>query len=145
MSLLLLPVGTIPVGMQVSITSGNQFDGTQSAGTTTLAAGMTKFAPAAAGGLFNFEQSEPIVVHHILADFGVNVTWTLNVVDLDDSGAIIAGETLTYADGTGVAHLSFVTAIVLGPKQAVQLITSGGAAHAKIARAWATTFRGYQG
>ena len=145
MATLLLPVGTCPVGIQQIITSGSQFDGARSTTTPTLANGMTKFPTDTKGGLFDFEQNEPIVIHHIVADFGVSVSWTLEIANLDSTGAIISGETMTMATGTGDKYVSAVTQLVLGPRQAVQLITSGGASAKKIARVWATTFRGYQG
>lgn len=142
---LLLPVGVSPVGIQQLITAGAQFDGAKSTSAQTSGNGMTKFATDTKGGLFNFEQSEPIVVHHILADFGVNLTWSIKVVNLDALGAIIPGETLIFADGTGVAHVSHVTEIILGYRQAIQLITSGGAGAQKVGRVWATTCRGFAG
>lgn len=145
MATLLLPVGTCPVGIQQIITSGSQFDGARSTTTPTLANGMTKFPTDTKGGLFDFEQSEPIIVHHILADFGVNVTWSIKVVNLDALGSIISGETLIFADGTATAHVSHVTEIILGYRQAIQLITSGGASAKKVGRVWATTCRGFPG
>jgi hypothetical protein len=141
---LLLPVGTIPVGIQQLITSGSQFDGAVSTTTATSGQGMTKYPTDTKGGFFNFENNEPIVVHHILADFGVAVTYTFSVVNLDAAGAVIAGESLVFATGTAASFIQ-TTSIVLGTKQAVKLVTSGGAGAAKVARVWATTFRGYQG
>jgi len=142
---LLYPVGTSPVGIQQIITSGSHFNGAASDSAQTAGNGMTKYATDVKGGLFDFEQTEPIVVHHILADFGVSVTWTVNVVNLDPAGAVISGETLQLATGTGDKYASAVTAVILGHRQALQLITSGGGAARKIARVWATTSRGFQG
>ena len=142
---LLYAVGTSPVGIQQIITSGSQFDGAAPTTAQTAANGMTKYATDTKGGLFNFEQSEPIVVHHILADFGVDVTWSIKVVNLDALGSIISGETLIFADGTATAHVSHVTEIILGYRQAIQIITSGGASARKVGRVWATTCRGFPG
>jgi hypothetical protein len=141
----LLTVGSIPVGIQQIITSGSQFDGAVSTSTLTSANGMNKYATDTKGGLFNFEQTEPIVVHHILADFGVSVTWTVYSVNLDANGAIIAAETVRLDTGSGDKYAAAATAIILGPRQALQLITSGGASAAKVARVWATTSRGFDG
>jgi hypothetical protein len=104
---------------------------------------MNKYATDTKGGLFDFEQSEPIVVHNVMADFGGSVTYSLYVVNLDANGAVIAGESLLITSGTA-ATLSYVSRLTLGVKQAVQLITTGASAAMK-ARSWATSCRGFQG
>jgi len=141
---LLIGVGTAPVGIQHLITSGAQFTGAKPTTTATIGNGMNKFPTDTVGGLFDFEQSEPIVVHNVMADFGVSVTYSLYIVNLDANGAVISGESLLVTSGTA-ATLSYISRLTLGAKQAAQLITSGGGASAKMARAWATTCRGFQG
>ena len=138
---LILSVGVSPVGIQQIITSGSQFTGAASDSAQTQGQGMTKYATDTKGGLFYFENSEPIIVHHILADFGVSVTYTFTVVNLDANDAVIAGETITLATGAA-ATFSLTTPLVLGTKQAIRLITSGGVAAAKVCRVWASTARG---
>lgn len=138
---LILSVGVSPVGIQQIITSGSQFTGAASDSAQTQGQGMTKYATDTKGGLFYFEQNEPIIVHHILADFGVAVTYTFTVVNLDAADAVIAGETIILATGTA-ATFSLTTPLVLGTKQAIRLITSGGAGATKVCRVWASTARG---
>jgi phosphohistidine swiveling domain-containing protein len=138
-----LTVGTLPVGIQQLITAGSQFNGARSTSTLTTGNGMNKYATDVKGGLFDFEQGEPIVVHDVMADFGGSVTYSIYIVNLDAAGAVIAGESLLVATGTA-ATLAYVVPLTLGSKQAVQLITSGATAAMK-ARSWATTSRGYDG
>lgn len=140
---LLYPVGAVAVGIQQLITAGSQFDGARSTSALTTGNGMNKYATDTKGGLFDFEQSEPIVVHNVMADFGGSVTYSLYVVNLDGAGAVISGESMLVTSGTG-ATLSYVSRLTLGPKQAVQLITSGATAAMK-GRAWATICRMFQG
>jgi hypothetical protein len=142
MSLLYL-VGTSPAGIQQLITAGSQFNGARSTSTLSTGNGMNKYATDTKGGLFDFEQTEPIVVHNVMADFGGSVTYSVYIVNLDAGGAVISGESLLLTTGTA-ATLSYVSRLTLGVKQAVQLVTSGASA-AMLARAWATTCRGFQG
>jgi len=141
---LLLAAGTSPVGIQQLITAGSQFNGARSTSALTAGNGMNKYATDVKGGLFDFEQIEPVMVHNILADFGGSVTYTVNLINFDDAGAVIPGETLLFTTGTGVSLNLALQHVVLGPKQAVQLITTGATAAMK-ARVWATTARGFMG
>ncbi len=138
-----LLVGTSPVGIQQLITAGSQFNGARSDSTLSTGNGMNKYATDIKGGLFDFEQSEPIVVHNVMADFGTAIPYSVYIVNLDTTGAIIAGESLLVTSGTA-ATLSYVSRLTLGVKQAVQLITTGATLAMK-ARSWATTCRGFQG
>jgi hypothetical protein len=140
---LLYPVGAVAVGIQQLITAGSQFNGARSDSALTTGNGMNKYATDTKGGLFDFEQSEPIVVHNVMADFGGSVTYSVYIVNLDDAGAVLAGESMLVTSGTA-ASLSYVSRLTLGPKQAVQLITSGASAAMK-GRAWATICRMFQG
>jgi hypothetical protein len=138
-----LQVGTVPVGIQQLITAASQFNGARSTSTLTTGNGMNKYATDVKGGLFDFEQSEPIVVHDVFADFGGSVTYSVYVVNLDAAGAVIAGESMLVTTGTA-ATLNYISEMTLGSKQAIQLITSGATGAMK-ARVWATTSRGYDG
>jgi hypothetical protein len=104
---------------------------------------MTKFATDIKGGLFDFEQSEPIVVHNVMADFGSSIAYQVFIVNLDTTGAVISGESMLLTSGTA-ATLSYITRLTLGPSQAVQIKTTTATA-AMVARCWATTCRGFQG
>jgi hypothetical protein len=140
---LLIGVGTAPVGIQHLATAGSQFTGARPTTTPTNGNGMNKFPTDTVGGLFDFEQSEPIVVHNVMADFGTSVPYSIYIVNLDAAGAVIAGESLLVTSGTA-ATLSYVSRLTLGAQQAVQLITTGATLAMK-ARSWATTCRGFQG
>jgi hypothetical protein len=140
---LLYPVGTTAVGIQQLITAGSQFEGSKSTSAQTSGNGMTKFATDTKGGLFNFEQTEPIVVHNVMADFGSSIAYQVFISNLDAAGAIISGESMLYASGTA-ATLSLASRITLGVNQAVFLKTTT-ATVAMIGRCWATTCRGFQG
>jgi len=140
---LLIGVGTAPVGIQHLITAGSQLTGARPTTTPVIGNGMNKFPTDTVGGLFDFEQSEPIVVHNVMADFGGSVTYSIYIVNLDANGGVISGESLLVTSGTA-ATLSYVSRLTLGHKQAVQLITSGASAAMK-ARSWATSCRGFQG
>jgi len=140
---LLLDVGVMPVGIQQRITAGSQFNGAASTSAQTVANGMTKFATDTKGGLFNFEQNEPIVVHHLIANFGTSIAHQVFIVNLDAAGAVIAGESLLIASGTAT-FISLIPQVVLGVKQAIQLTTTG-ATLAMVGAAWANTTRGFVG
>jgi hypothetical protein len=141
---LAISVGTSPVGIQQLITAASQFNGARSDSTLTAGNGMNKYATDTKGGLFDFEQSEPVIVHNILADFGGSVTYTVYIVNLDAAGAVIPGESLLLATGTGALLNLALQHIVLGSKQALQLTTTGATAAMK-ARVWATAARGFMG
>ena len=140
---LLIGVGTAPVGIQQLITAGSQFDGAKSTSTQTTGNGMNKFATDTKGGLFDFEQSEPIVVHNVMVDFGSSIAYQVFIVNLDANGAVISGESMLLTSGTA-ATLSYITRLTLGVKQAVQIKTTTASA-AMVSRCWATTCRGFQG
>jgi len=140
---LLLAVGTSPVGIQQLITAASQFTGAASTSAQTLGNGMTKFATDTKGGLFNFEQTEPIVVHNVMADFGGSIPYNVYIVNLDANGAVISGESMLYASGTA-ATLSLTSRLTLGVNQAVQIKTTTATA-AMVGRVWATSCRGFQG
>lgn len=140
---LLIPVGVMPAGIQQKITAGSQFNGVASTSAQTSANGMTKFATDVKGGLFNFEQSEPIVVHHLIANFGTSIAHQVFIVNLDSTGAVIAGESLLIASGTA-AFISLIPQVVLGVGQAIQLTTTG-ATLAMVGTVWANTTRGFVG
>lgn len=138
-----LLVGTGPVGIQQLITAGSQFDGAKSTSVITTGNGMNKYATDTKGGLFNFEQSEPIVVHNVMADFGSSIAYQVFIVNLDATGAVISGESMLLTSGTA-ATLSLTSRLTLGVNQAVQIKTTTATA-AMVARCWATTCRGFQG
>jgi len=140
---LLYSVGVSPVGIQQLITAGSQFNGAVSTSVQTAGNGMTKFATDVKGGLFNFEQTEPIVVHNVMADFGSSIAYQVFIVNLDAAGAVISGESMLLTSGTA-ATLSLTTRLTLGVNQAVQVKTTTATA-AMVGRCWATSCRGFQG
>jgi hypothetical protein len=140
---LLLSVGVMPVGIQQKITAGSQFNGAASTSVQSVQNGMTKFATDTKGGLFNFEQNEPIVVQQILANLGTSIAYQVSIVSLDSAGVVIAGESLLLASGTA-ATVSLTPKIMLGVGQAIQLTTTG-ATVTMVGAAWANTYRGFVG
>jgi hypothetical protein len=138
-----LAVGVMPVGIQQKITAGSQFNGAASTSAQTAANGMTKFATDVKGGLFNFEQNEPIVIHQVLANLGTSIAYQVNIVNLDSTGAVIAGESILLASGTA-ASVFLTPQVVLGAGQAIQLTTTG-ATLAMVGTVWANTTRGFVG
>src|SRR5574343_508540 len=93
--------GSLSVGIQQAITAGQQFTGVAPGGTASVANGCNKFAAHANGGLFNFEQTEPIIVDTFYAAFGAAVgTWTLSIVNLATNGTPIAGEKFLVESGS---------------------------------------------
>jgi len=90
--------------------------------------GIYRYPTQAAGGLFYWDGAkEPMVINSFLVTLSVgNVT--LSLVNLNSSGAPIAGEEFELAKGTGVTTLNLPTfGLVILQRQALKLVTSTAA------------------
>lgn len=140
-----LPIQTSEsVAIQHKITAGGQFDGTTPAGEVTAANYTNKFPASAAGGLFWFENTKPIVVHTARADFGSSIAHTLSVVNVDATGAPVAGEEIVILSATAQYMNLEDERVTLMPGQALKLVTTGGtqAMFATVAAMLEISFRG---
>lgn len=131
-------VSAAPVGIQQSVASGSAFDGTIPDTAVTFANGLNKFAESSAGGLFFFENLRPVALTSYAVYFGASVDYQVAVVSLDDTNAKIAGDRIVIAEGTathitGPAQYGFI----LGPRQALEIVTDGPSGAAMRAQAWA--------
>lgn len=134
------PVLDYAIGIQQRINAGHNFNGSlPSAVGAVREHGCTKFAAANTGGLFYFEGDYNVVVEQFMFDFGdgASVDWTLSVVNLDDDGAVIAGESTRIHEGKNEEFFSQYTYmhLLLAPRQALQLVTTGGNKD-MVARIW---------
>lgn len=143
------PSTNLAVGIEHAITAGGNFDGTlpvfSAQSPITMGHGMNRFPAGATGGLFFFENNENILVQQYTFDFGSVVDWTLSIVNLDDTGAVVSGEACRLDSGHG-AYAARVENmhVLIGANQALKLTTEGGT-QAMRAWVWACTQRGSQG
>lgn len=131
-------VSAAPVGIQQSVASGSGFDGTIPATEMTYQNGLNKFAEDTSAGLFFFENLRPVALTSYAAYFGAPVDYQVAVVSLDDTNTKIAGDRIVIAEGTathitGPAQYGFI----LGPRQALEILTDGPSGAAMRAQAWA--------
>lgn len=140
--------------------AGHLFDGTlpQAAGVradSPIDAGFSiyKYAALSAdgGGLFFWNNTEPLVCSQIHVDLGAAGNITVKLVNLDpahindDQPAILSGESITIEAATGVNFIALDEArlkTLLLPYQAIQIITTNSTA-AQIAQVVASLERTY--
>lgn len=106
--------------------SAGNFNGTLPIGSVSVGNGMNKFPAGTTGGLFHFEQKEPIVIQQYLFEFGASVSYTVALVNLDADGNEIAGEALILEQGTA-ERTKYVENLLLTVGQALK-VTAGGTA-----------------
>lgn len=123
---LLIEAGRSPIGIQQQTTGAGVFDGSAPAVTPTAANGMNKYALVVAGGLFNFEQSEPIKILQYQFDLGASVAYSIAIVNLDADGAVISGESMVI-DAATSRYPSTRNPFWLTARQALQIIVAGAA------------------
>jgi hypothetical protein len=123
---LLIEAGRSPVGIQQQTAIGGSFDGTAPAGDPVAANGMNKYSALTAGGLFNFAQGEPIKILQYQFDLGASVAYSIAIVNLDSTGAVISGESMVIDTGTS-RYPSTRTPFWLTARQALQIIVAGAA------------------
>lgn len=131
-------------GIQQRITAGGAFNGTLPPGDTTDAGvatsnGMYKYTAAATGGLFFWSGNEAVRVVQFHADFGAGAeTASLFLVNLDEAGAPISGESMLIVSVSGQQTLSLgeshIYQLTLLKNQALKLVSSNTNA-AQIAQA----------
>lgn len=122
-----------PTAILQRITATNQFDGTLSAGaeSTTRNGSMYEFAAAAAGGLFYWDNSEPMVIDQVLVDLGAAGNCEIYIVNLDAAYAPITTERWQIANELNVRYVEInkgSTQITLLPFQALQIVSTASAA-----------------
>lgn len=152
--------GTASTAIQQRMASGHLFTGAlpQAAGVRADSPVGTdksifKYAQLAAdgGGLFFWNNNEPLICSQIHIDLGAAGDITINLVNLDptkvedDLPAILAGESMLIEQATGVRFIAldearFKTTIM--PYQGIQIITTNSSA-AQIAQVVASLERGY--
>lgn len=151
---------SVATAIQQRITAAGNFDGTlpQAAGPVRADSpiyqpgnSIYKYAPAAKGGLFFWNNVEPLVLSQIHLDLGAASDVTVKIVNLDptkindDSPAILAGESMTIEQATGVTFMALDEArlkTILLPYQGI-LITSTANAAVQIAQVLASLERTY--
>jgi 3-hydroxymyristoyl/3-hydroxydecanoyl-(acyl carrier protein) dehydratase len=151
---------SISTAIQQRISSGNFFDGTlpQAAGPVRADSplyvpgnSIYKYAAAAAGGLFFWNNPESLVCSQIHVDLGASGNITVSIVNLDpahindDSPAILAGEAMIIEQATAVRFIALDEArfkTILLPFQAIQIVTTASGA-AQIAQVVASLEKTY--
>jgi hypothetical protein len=144
---LLITTGVSTVGIQHLITAGQQFTGVIPPITPTpptFANNLTKFAIASTGGLFNFENSETVIVTQYAFNFNAATAYELALVNLDNTGAVIAAETQIIYSDTATTLFTQPQRIILGARQALRLVTTNAVA-AMCAQVYAVQERGFRG
>lgn len=141
------PAANYPTGILQRINAAQQFTGAAHPGaqTTTRNGSMYEYAAADAGGLFYWDNQEPMVIDQILVDLGATGTCDIYLVNLDANNAVIAGERWrihTSPSGQYIALNHATLELVVGPKQAIQII-SGTSAAAKTALVTGSIERAY--
>ena len=132
--------------IQQRINSGQFFNGTLPTGNSTFgtapASPIYKYTAQNAGGLFYWDNNEPVLCTQINVDLGASANISLYIVNLDpasvQAGAptVVAGESVLIAQATAVALLNLDHAhfqATLLPFQGLQLVTTASGA-APIAR-----------
>ena len=131
-------------GIQHQVTAGAQFTGelptvSSPAHVVTFANALNKFVADIKGGLFDFEQEEPLRVMQYHFDLGSSIAYVLTVETYDATGTVIAGESMQLLSAT--ARIVVGTPNwALGKNQKLKLTTSGASA-AMIARIHVVTAR----
>mgnify|MGYP001389392958 CR=1 FL=1 len=121
---LAVPASRSSVGIHQKTSAGGAFDGTLAPGNATFANGLNKYADAATGGLFNFEQDAPLTIMQYHFDLGASVVYTISIVNLDANGAPISGEELQIDTGTGRYPFTRSPFILL-VRQALKIVVAG--------------------
>lgn len=126
-----------PTSILHRVTGAGMFNGTEPPGplTTSRNGSLYEYPIAATGGLFYWEDQEPMIVDQILVDFGeTSNTATIYLVNLDDNNLPVTGERwqLYPSSFAGpsqmVVLLQTAFKVIVGPKQAIQIISGEGAA-----------------
>lgn len=150
---------SVATAIQQRISAAGHFDGTlpQLAGVRADSPifqpgnSIYKYAAAAAGGLFFWNNVEPLVLSQIHLDLGAASDVTIKIVNLDpahindDLPSVLAGESMTIEQATGVTFMALDEArlkTILLPWQGIQITSTANAA-AQIAQVVASLERTY--
>ena len=136
-------------GIQQRITSGGHFDGTLPTGNTSDAGtadqnGLYKYTAQAAGGLFVWNNYEPILVVQLHVDLGGSGDVTVSVVNQDDAGLAVTDEEIIIYQAQSVRYITldethFRVTLLRG--QALKLVTTSPGAVIQVAQAVAALER----
>ena len=144
----LLPIENAPALMQLT-TAGVPFDGLAPASASDPltpvqdVTGIWRYPAGAHAGLIQWNNNEPIICRQLQAGFGGSIAYSLYLVNLDEDGALIAGEKWLLRTATA-ATLSLDETnfkVVLLARQALQLITAAVVGQAQSVIAFATVNR----
>jgi hypothetical protein len=150
---------TAATAIQQRITAGGNFNGTlpQDSGHRADSPlyqpgnSIYKYVPVAAGGLFFWNNVEPLVLSQIHLDLGASSNVTIKLVNLnpatvnDDLPATLAGEEMIIEQATGVTFMALDEArikTILLPYQGITITSTANAA-AQIAQVLASLERTY--
>jgi len=136
-----------PTSILQRINENHQFDGSLSLGaeTTTRGGAMYEYAIADAGGLFYWDNQEPMVIDQINVNLGAAGDCSIWIVNLDENLAEIAAETFRIYNVSGQQHIALDHAqmqLTLLPRQAIKIISATSAA-AKVAQVVGSSERAY--
>lgn len=136
-----------PTSILQRITENHQFDGTLSLGaeSTTRNGAMYEYAAADAGGLFYWDNQEPMVIDQINVNLGAAGDCTIWIVNLDTNLAVIAAESFRIFTVSGQQHVALDHAqmqLTVLPRQAIQIVSATSAA-AKVAQVVGSIERSY--
>jgi hypothetical protein len=145
--------GTFSTAIQQRIASGQHFDGTLPAvaGLTVANHCIYKYPSGNTGGLFFWENSEPIICGQVHVSLGASGDIHLYLVNLDPAtiGGVnpvaLAGEEILIEEAAGVTYIALDEArfkTVILPGQALKLVTTNSSA-VQIAQAVASIERTY--
>lgn len=118
--------------IEQKITAASDFNGVLPTTTKVLEFDMERFPTDTVGGLFDFENSNPLQVHQVLIKFGGQTTWSLVIVDVDTVETTLASGT-TEAELLVTNQVGPLAQFILLEGQALKLVTSGASA-AMVAR-----------
>lgn len=101
------------------------FNGTLPTTTCAETQYIYKYPVDAGGGLVYWNATEPVVVNQLLVTLDVSGDVSIYLVNLDTTGAVIAGEDFTLDKKTGVTYYANTDLeVVLLPYQALKVVTT---------------------
>lgn len=107
----------------------------EAAATAVLASDMESHPESPTGGLFDFQNDDPILVNQVMIKFGSGTTsWSLSLVDIDSVETVVASASsadpylATLYDGDSVSGM------IILQGQKLKLVSAGGPTSASRAR-----------
>ena len=122
------PAANYPTAILQRINAAQQFNGALpgTAESTTRGGSMYEYAASDVGGLFYWDNQEPMVVDQILVDLGATGTCDVYLVNLDDNNAVVATERWRLYTTAADRYISLNHAtleLIMLPKQAIQIVS----------------------